>query len=121
MIIVSYIGMVTEEISLGDDASKDKARVIKLKEDAVMTDEVVITGYSNINKKSFTGNSVQIKKEDLLKVSKTNVFSALQAFDPSFRIQENSQWGIRPECYSGTLYPWSFRYRYQRVGFGNCF
>ena len=35
MIIVSYIGMVTEEISLGDDASKDKARVIKLKEDAV--------------------------------------------------------------------------------------
>ena len=67
VIIVSYIGMVTEEISLGDDASKDKARVIKLKEDAVMTDEVVITGYSNINKKSFTGNSVQIKKEDLLK------------------------------------------------------
>ena len=50
VIIVSYIGMVTEEISLGDDASKDKARVIKLKEDAVMTDEVVITGYSNINK-----------------------------------------------------------------------
>ena len=42
VIIVSYIGMVTEEISLGDDASKDKARVIKLKEDAVMTDEVVI-------------------------------------------------------------------------------
>ena len=98
VIIVSYIGMVTEEISLGDDASKDKARVIKLKEDAVMTDEVVITGYSNINKKSFTGNSVQIKKEDLLKVSKTNVFSALQAFDPSFRIQENSQWGSDPNA-----------------------
>ena len=98
VIIVSYIGMVTEEISLGDDASKDKARVIKLKEDAVMTDEVVITGYSNINKKSFTGISVQIKKEDLLKVSKTNVFSALQAFDPSFRIQENSQWGSDPNA-----------------------
>ena len=56
----------------------------------MMTDEVVITGYSNINKKSFTGNSVQIKKDELLKVSKTNVFSALQAFDPSFRIQENA-------------------------------
>ena len=51
VIIVSYIGMTTQEISLGDDASKDiKARVISMKEDAVMTDEVVITGYSNINK-----------------------------------------------------------------------
>lgn len=80
VIIVSYIGMVTEEISLGDDASKDKARVIKLKEDAVMTDEMANYRLLYINKKSFTWvTCVQIKKEDLLKVSKTNVFSALQA------------------------------------------
>ena len=54
-------------------------------------EDVVITGYGNISKSSFTGNSVSIKREDLLKVSKSNVIAALQTFDPSFRIQENNQ------------------------------
>lgn len=99
VIIISYVGMMTLEVNLGNDETKDKkARVITLREDAQMTDEVVVTGYSNISKKSFTGNSVQIKKDELLKVSKTNVFSALQAFDPSFRIQENNQWGADPNA-----------------------
>ncbi len=46
----------------------------------------------------FTGNSVSIKREDLLKVSKSNVIAALQTFDPSFRIQENNQWGSDPNA-----------------------
>ena len=39
-----------------------------------------------------------MKKEDLLKVSKTNVIKALQAFDPSFRIKENNRWGSDPNA-----------------------
>mgnify|MGYP002570932929 CR=1 FL=1 len=31
-----------------------------------------------------------------MKVSPTNVISALQTFDPSFRIQTNDQWGSDP-------------------------
>lgn len=58
--------------------------------------EVVVTGYANINKESFTGNSVTVKREDLLKVSKTNIIQALQTFDPSFRIQQSNQWGSDP-------------------------
>ena len=61
-------------------------------------EDVVITGYGNISKSSFTGNSVSIKREDLLKVSKSNVIAALQTFDPSFRIQENNQWGSDPNA-----------------------
>ena len=59
-------------------------------------EEVVITGYANIKKSSFTGKAVQIKKEDLLKVSKTNIIAALQTFDPSFRIAVNNDWGSNP-------------------------
>ena len=53
---------------------------------------------SNHPGKSFTGNSVIVKKEDLLKVSKTNVIQALQVFDPSFRIQDNNRWGSDPNA-----------------------
>ena len=42
----------------------------------------VVTGYANIDKKSFTGNAVSVSKEELLKVSKSNVIQALQVFDP---------------------------------------
>ena len=58
----------------------------------------VVTGYMNIRNSSFTGNAVTVKKEDLLKVSKTNVIKALQAFDPSFRIKENNRWGSDPNA-----------------------
>ena len=66
--------------------------IIKMKGDVEEMDEVVVTGYANIRKESFTGNTVSVKKEELLKASKTNVIKALQAFDPSFRIKENNQW-----------------------------
>lgn len=51
---------------------------------------------ANVNKESFTGNTIAVKRDELLKVSKTNVIKALQAFDPSFRIQENNEWGSDP-------------------------
>lgn len=76
----------------------DKELVIKLKEDITEMEEVVITGYGKVRKESFTGSSVSVTKEQLMKVSKTNVLKALQAFDPSFRIQTNNQWGSDPNA-----------------------
>lgn len=93
-LVYSFVGMVTQEIAY---AGKDTINIV-MKEDVETLEDVVVTGYSNIRNSSFTGNAVTIKKEDLLKVSKTNVIKALQSFDPSFRIKENNRWGSDPNA-----------------------
>lgn len=60
--------------------------LIKMEDDVEEMEEVVVTGYGNINTKSFTGNARTIRGDDLLKVSRTNIIKALQIFDPSFKI-----------------------------------
>ncbi len=94
MLVFSFIGMKTKEVSI----QGKKELKVKLVEDKEELDEVVVTGYSKVSKESFTGNVVSINKEDLLKVSKTNVIAALQAFDPSFRIEENNMFGSDPNA-----------------------
>ena len=94
--IFSYIGMVTQEVLVKGNLKKEL--VVHMKENVNEVNEVVVTGFANIRKESFTGNAVTIKKDELLKVNKTNVISALQAFDPSFRIAENTTWGSDPNA-----------------------
>ena len=94
--VFSYIGMVTQEVLVKGNLKKEL--VVHMKENVNEVNEVVVTGFANIRKESFTGNTVTIKKDELLKVSKTNVISALQAFDPSFRIAENTTWGADPNA-----------------------
>jgi TonB-linked SusC/RagA family outer membrane protein len=58
--------------------------------------DVVVTGYFNQTKESFTGAATTIKSEQLRSVSNTNVLQALQVFDPSFKIMENNEFGSNP-------------------------
>ena len=95
ILVVSFVGYETKYITLDKD---QKELSIKLKEDVTEMEEVVVTGYGKVRKESFTGSSVSISKEQLMKVSKTNVLKALQAFDPSFRIQTNNKWGSDPNA-----------------------
>ena len=53
-------------------------------------------GYSNVRKSSFTGSSTQITGDELRKVSQTNILGAIQSFDPSFRLVDNTQFGSDP-------------------------
>lgn len=92
---VSFVGMVPQEVPVKDAG---KLIVVTMKPDAKQMEEVVVTGYGNIRKESFTGSSVTVKSEDLMKVSPTNIIGALQVFDPSFRIQTNNQWGSDPNA-----------------------
>lgn len=94
--VFTYVGMATQEVLV--KANQKKEIQVRMKENVNEVNEVVITGFANIRKESFTGNAITIKKEELQKVSKTNVISALQAFDPSFRIAENSMWGSDPNA-----------------------
>lgn len=97
--VVSFVGMVTKEVVVSNDTKNDdKPLSIRLAEEKMEMEEVVITGYGNINKKSFTGNAIKVERDELLKVSKNNVLAALQTFDPSFRIQENTEWGSDPNA-----------------------
>ncbi|MEI3423029.1 MAG: carboxypeptidase-like regulatory domain-containing protein [Butyricimonas faecihominis] len=94
ILLVSFIGYETQEIKV----QGDKKLNIRMKIETSALEDVVVTGYANIDKKSFTGNAVSVSKEELLKVSKSNVIQALQVFDPSFRIRENNKWGSDPNA-----------------------
>ncbi len=93
---VSFIGMKKQTLQV--DASRKKMLEITLVDDVKTLDDVVVTGYSNVRKTSFTGSSTQISGDDLRKVSQTNVIGALQTFDPSFRLVSNAQFGSDPNA-----------------------
>lgn len=57
---------------------------------------VIVNGYSYINKSNFTGSAITIKREQLLKVSPNNILKSLQIFDPSFRMPDNNELGSDP-------------------------
>ena len=92
VLVYTFVGMVTQEVKY---AGKDTINVV-MKEDKVKMDEVVVTGYMNVRKESFTGNATTVNKDQLLKTNNKNVIAALQAFDPSFRIKENKLFGSDP-------------------------
>lgn len=59
-------------------------------------DDVVVTGYGNVRKESFTGNATRVTRDEILKVTQSNIIKALQVFDPSFRLTENIEMGSNP-------------------------
>ena len=66
VLVVSFVGYETRYVALGNE---QKELTIKLKEDVTEMDEVVVTGYGKVRKESFTGSSVSVSKEQLMKVS----------------------------------------------------
>ena len=92
LVIYSYIGFETRKIKVTSWQKVD----VQMVEATESIQEVIVTGYNSIQKESFTGNTTKIEKEDLLKVNPNNLISAIQTFDPSFRIQENLAAGSDP-------------------------
>lgn len=92
-LVFSFVGMKPQTITVKEDMINV---VIKLVSDEIEVEDVIVTGYGTINKESFTGSTTTITKEDILKVSPTNVFSALQVFDPSLRMVVNNDMGSDP-------------------------
>ena len=89
---VSFIGYRTVEVNV---QGKDEIEV-RLQPDQAEMEEVVVNGYFTKNKDSFTGNAVVVSKDELAKVSSNNLLSALQVFDPSFRLKDNVDMGSNP-------------------------
>ncbi|RZK80613.1 MAG: SusC/RagA family TonB-linked outer membrane protein [Pedobacter sp.] len=91
VILVSYLGYETQEITL-----TKKVLEIRLMESPQSLKGVVVTGIVNQNKSTFTGAARSFNAEELSKVSNNNVLQALKSLDPSFQIPENLNIGSNP-------------------------
>lgn len=93
-LLVSMIGYVTKEVEITQQATV----MIILSQEVNVIEETVITGYTNIRKESFTGAAKVITRKDLEKVNNNNIFSVLQALDPSFKVDEGVEIGSDPNA-----------------------
>lgn len=92
VLIFSFIGMKTKEVS----AQGTQALKVVLEDDSREIEEVVVTGYFNKTRESFTGSQVTVKAEEMKKVGALNIIQALNAFDPSIRLEESLEYGSDP-------------------------
>lgn len=92
VLLFSFIGMKTQEVKV----KEDKPLRVVMQPDNIGMDEVVVTGYFNRTKESFTGTATTFKGEELRQVNPVNVLSALSILDPSFKMVENIVDGSNP-------------------------
>jgi hypothetical protein len=92
-LVISFIGMKTQEIK--PDPGVSLLQII-LEDSVTDLSEVVATGYFNRKKEDFTGSAVSISVDELKTVSPGDIFQSIEAFDPSFKIQENNLLGSNP-------------------------
>lgn len=94
ILVFSFVGMKKQEIKV---TNQTMLKVI-MEEESTQIEDVVVTGYGNVSRQSFTGNAKTVTKEDIKRVSPTNVLKALQVLDPSFRITTNNLMGSDPNA-----------------------
>lgn len=71
---------------------------VTMVDDVMAVENVIITGYGNISKHSFTGNAKTISAEEIRKISPNNVLQSLEMLDPSFRLKVNNDMGSNPNA-----------------------
>jgi len=81
-----FIGYQTTELEID---GKNNYQIF-LEEQSMALNETVITGIFEQKKESFTGSANSLSGTELKKVSSNNVFAAITALDPSFRIVQNN-------------------------------
>ena len=93
-LVFSFIGMKSQEVKIAPDNKKDLK--IIMENDNVQINDVVVTGYGNVSRQSFTGNARTVTQEEIKKIAPTDVLKALSVLDPSFRIATNNLMGSDP-------------------------
>lgn len=74
VLVVSYVGYLTQEISVGGRSSIN----VTLQEDTQALDEVVVVGYGSFKKSDLTGAISQVKGDDLTNFPVRSAADALQ-------------------------------------------
>lgn len=85
-LIISYVGMETQEVNITGKSDLQ----IQLKEGASALDEVVVVGYATQKKVNLTGSVVTLASGDIAKRTVTNTITALQGKVPGLRINQGS-------------------------------
>lgn len=86
VLLISYIGYMTQEIPIGNRTSF----TVSLKEDTQVLDEVVVVGYGIQKRASVTGSVASIQSKDLATVKTPNVSNALAGKLPGLRAVQRS-------------------------------
>ena len=73
VLIISYIGMKTQEIAI----KGQKQINVTLQEDSKVLDEVVVIGYGTAKRGDLTGSVVSVKNEDLMQTPTSDGAQAL--------------------------------------------
>lgn len=96
-LIVTYIGFLKSEVSIGNQQNIN----IILKEELGDLDEIVVVGYGTQKKKLTTGATIEVKGEDLEKLSTPSILEALQSQSPGVQITQSS--GMPGESFKVTI------------------
>ena len=94
VVTVSFLGMESREIAYNNQTELD----VQLLDKVESIDDVVVTGYAQVRKESFTGNTTRITQKEIVEVSPKRMIDAIQVFDPSFRLAENISMGSNPNA-----------------------
>ncbi|WP_073002001.1 TonB-dependent receptor [Mariniphaga anaerophila] len=83
-LIFSFVGMRTQEIGVGNQASVN----VTMAEDAIGLDEVIVVGFGTQKKADLTGAVSSVQGEELLKrIDVSNTAAAMQGLSPGLTIQ----------------------------------
>lgn len=85
-ILVSYIGFLTQEITITDKNNY----IISLKEDTQSLDEVVVVGYGTQRKGNLTGSVAAIKSKELVVAPVANITNSLGGRLPGLVAKQSS-------------------------------
>jgi len=86
VLVVSYIGFVTQEVTVGTRTQLN----VGLKEDQKMLNEVVVTGYGELRKVDVPGAQTTISSKSIEKTVNTTVEQAIQGRAPGVYVTQNT-------------------------------
>ena len=93
---ISYIGYLTEEVTVGDKSSIN----VTLKEDSQALDELVVVGYGTMRKSDVTGSIATAKGEELVKQQSFSALDNLRGKVSGVNIFSNSS---QPGAYNNRV------------------
>ncbi|MDD3322255.1 MAG: SusC/RagA family TonB-linked outer membrane protein [Paludibacter sp.] len=84
-LVVSYIGMETQELTITGSVIN-----VALKDATTDLDELVVVGYGVVKKRDLTGSVSSVKSSEIMKTSSSNAMQAMQGKVPGLDIQQSS-------------------------------
>lgn len=91
---ISIVGFESQVVQVG----RRKEISIVLKATNTEIEETIVTGYTKARRENFTGAATTVTRKEIEKFNTGNIFSMLQALDPSFKVDERVNVGSNPNA-----------------------